>query len=454
MKHLTIYALCLLMLPAYAEKGLVTKLKEELNLQVKTKDIQSKVEKRSILSPDNKIIHRFYWNESQNDWEKNAVIHANYNAQNELIEEIEYTVDGTAYKKSTYTFDASTNVKTSLHELFYNGSWIFNTKEEVQTDVEGNIIREELFTWNNNEWIITNGYKIITTTNDAGDVFETDYEFNVSYIPVRRRIITYNSQLIEQITTQYFSELQWINIAAEGYDYDDKGEISSIYHTTWDGQMWQNEELYTNITWYNFSKKEISLMELKIWDGTTWISDQKIVNHYKINGSISGTIFKYENFEWKQYFRVNEEYDVFNNPKSYKIEKFDNNAWVVLLETENEYKYDNEERLISAITKMFDGSVWMNLMKEETEYKSATGINTNKLQLTVYPNPSSDYIKISGKENAATINIYSLSGQLVQSENIENLQSQAIDISGLQNGFYLVEMKQGDDLFTCKLLKK
>lgn len=73
----------------------------------------------------------------------------------------------------------------------------------------------------------------------------------------------------------------------------------------------------------------------------------------------------------------------------------------------------------------------------------------NKNNLTLYPNPASDFLKINGTENEViAVKIYALTGQLVQEG--KYLPDQEIAISALSKGIYLVQANG----VTFKFVKK
>ncbi|WP_374550374.1 T9SS type A sorting domain-containing protein [Flavobacterium sp.] len=84
-----------------------------------------------------------------------------------------------------------------------------------------------------------------------------------------------------------------------------------------------------------------------------------------------------------------------------------------------------------------------------SEALGTTVIGENKKELSIYPNPSSDVIRINSNSNESmNLKIYSLSGQLLRSGEFE--PNQAIDVSDFSKGIYLVQV---DDV-TLKFVKK
>lgn len=68
-----------------------------------------------------------------------------------------------------------------------------------------------------------------------------------------------------------------------------------------------------------------------------------------------------------------------------------------------------------------------------------------KLDINVYPNPSSDFINIgldaSNLDDSPIVKIYSIAGTLVKEILMDK---QAIDISNLESGIYLVVLYKGN----------
>jgi hypothetical protein len=95
-----------------------------------------------------------------------------------------------------------------------------------------------------------------------------------------------------------------------------------------------------------------------------------------------------------------------------------------------------------------------------TSYFLSTGIKTNnkqKNQLTVSPNPATDKITISFPATTSeniTIKIFSITGEVVfeklQTSNIKH--QTAIDVTGLSNGLYFLNVQTGKEVITKKIV--
>jgi hypothetical protein len=73
----------------------------------------------------------------------------------------------------------------------------------------------------------------------------------------------------------------------------------------------------------------------------------------------------------------------------------------------------------------------------------------NQSKLTIYPNPSNDFIKISGLKKTENYSIYNSLGMEIQKGNISDLEK--INIQNLSNGLYFIKF---NDKQTIKFVKK
>lgn len=79
-------------------------------------------------------------------------------------------------------------------------------------------------------------------------------------------------------------------------------------------------------------------------------------------------------------------------------------------------------------------------------------INENVEIVRMYPNPAKDYIKIEG-EGLLSVNIYSLTGSEVSTQNIYNNNFTMIDLRGVQSGIYIFVVKTETGVVSRKIIK-
>ena len=98
---------------------------------------------------------------------------------------------------------------------------------------------------------------------------------------------------------------------------------------------------------------------------------------------------------------------------------------------------------------MFNGvesAIWWSECLE----KNTTGVEENRFEAVVYPNPAKDYVKIEGTE-VAEVQVYNTFGQLVKTVRNTN----EISVEGLAEGVYLVRIMDADGkVYTNKITKR
>lgn len=140
------------------------------------------------------------------------------------------------------------------------------------------------------------------------------------------------------------------------------------------------------------------------------------------------------------------------------MDQFDAGISVSLLD-----KYTNKTTDVRANTKYtFEMGAGVNQWgKNRFEIilngKATTGVNENTTnvtaaQLSVYPNPATDVLNISLSNGTSieTVNIYNVSGKLV---NTAKVIANQINISDLSNGVYFIEVLTENGKLTTKFVK-
>lgn len=94
---------------------------------------------------------------------------------------------------------------------------------------------------------------------------------------------------------------------------------------------------------------------------------------------------------------------------------------------------DNETVYLAFVNRTYNGfKLYLDDIRVEMEDPSSVQ-ELAQVQISIYPNPSSDYIKVSGNQKFETHKIYSIQGQFLQ-ESTESV----LDISTLAPGRYVL----------------
>ena len=73
----------------------------------------------------------------------------------------------------------------------------------------------------------------------------------------------------------------------------------------------------------------------------------------------------------------------------------------------------------------------------------------NQLDISIYPNPSSDIVYIDGNYTQLKVIVYDILGKQLMNKSI----TKSIDISHLDNGVYILQLSDGAKLTTQRIIK-
>jgi hypothetical protein len=73
----------------------------------------------------------------------------------------------------------------------------------------------------------------------------------------------------------------------------------------------------------------------------------------------------------------------------------------------------------------------------------------NQLDISIYPNPTSDIVYVEGNYTQLKVIIYNVLGKEILNKSITN----SIDISHLDNGVYILQLSDGVKLTTQRIIK-
>ncbi|MBN2728860.1 MAG: T9SS type A sorting domain-containing protein [Bacteroidales bacterium] len=100
---------------------------------------------------------------------------------------------------------------------------------------------------------------------------------------------------------------------------------------------------------------------------------------------------------------------------------------------------------------IFDPELWI-LSKYSTVFVGME--EESPVQLASYPNPVSGFLMIDLPENtAATVQVFTATGELVKKENISNVQKYRMETSDFAQGAYLIRIDQGQAHYVSSFVK-
>lgn len=113
--------------------------------------------------------------------------------------------------------------------------------------------------------------------------------------------------------------------------------------------------------------------------------------------------------------------------------------------------FSGDNLLVKSEANSTETSIPVSIIQKITftdEVLATQEIGANKSNLQLYPNPSTNYIRIKSESKSLTVKIYSTSGQLVLSGNYKS--DEDINVYKFNAGVYLVQANG----VTIKFIKK
>lgn len=75
----------------------------------------------------------------------------------------------------------------------------------------------------------------------------------------------------------------------------------------------------------------------------------------------------------------------------------------------------------------------------------------NAVTINVYPNPATEYVKVTSNANIEMLSVFSIDGKVVYSQNL-NQQEATIDLTGVNNGVYIVRMVSNGEVVVRRIV--
>ena len=103
---------------------------------------------------------------------------------------------------------------------------------------------------------------------------------------------------------------------------------------------------------------------------------------------------------------------------------------------------------IDAKARLIDNYGW-NIIDDGYSCTTAGLDDQNQLDISIYPNPTSDIVYIDGNYTQLKVVVYDILGKEILNKSITN----SIDISHLDNGIYILQLSDGVKLTTQRIIK-
>ncbi|WP_405291737.1 T9SS type A sorting domain-containing protein [Algibacter sp. Ld11] len=381
-------------------------------------------------------IHLFQWDNYNDNWRHNTKEFLTYD--NGGIKETNFRrqfLTGTNwvnYYQFNKTYTADNQLESNIQQNWNspNSGWNDKYKHVYIYDDDGNEIVHENSSYINETWKI-NSKEVKTYVDNflnTTTILAHDTSLSV-FVPQERTTNNYADSLVDyQIGEIYYRDVAvWENDEKIDYTYNMDRQLTDV-------------EYYG----YNSSTGEFSSAPYK-----------KIENKYTAEGLIAESVTQlwftseYRNVDRWLYSYVN------GNQTEFIIQEWNSSADV----WENKYRhlktYDANDNEIEFIYQSWNTDAtpndWRGFLRIVTYWSLPEVLSSNEFHekptFLIYPNPTSEYLKITSNEAINQIQLYDLLGKQVLKTN-----KNQVDVRALPSGLYLAKIEYGSDTITKKVI--
>jgi hypothetical protein len=377
------------------------------------------------------------------------------------------------------TMSNAQKIQSSIEQIYDGNSYINDKGKNYDYNSNGKLVSETSFWWN-------------VGSNPAG------------WSPSSKKSYTYNSngKVVEKLILNWNGYQHIINSSKDLYEYDNSGRIIKATYQEWNNDQWENSD-QVNISYDN---NKLTEAIIKKWEGTGWILDGRNTATYTDNKLTEGIEEDFVNGEYVNKSRITityhnnfiktskkENWSIFSDwqlieRKEYVLDQSGNRTSETFISSSNdnyriEYSYDASS-FLEDFYHPFEEKTGFDYFSEDFPYvnkiisqtklhynsltndydvpsrritydydNSITPLSTKNFEgvnnVNVYPNPSNEFILISGLQKNENIKIYDVLGKVAKEKSV--MPNQKIDIQDLNNGIYFLKI---ENRHTLKLVKK
>lgn len=380
--------------------------------------------------------------------------------------------DGLVRRVTTYDGSGVKSLEESQDWDDAANSWVNDTRTEFSKDIiTGNIDEELEYTWNGADWVLSE---------------KIEYEFDVLGYPSRNSVFKWDEGLSD-----------WVSDFRIDYQYNSKGERLVEMRLDWNESFSSWDRVNLREWAYDASGRQILRAYYDSWDEleSEWIGAYKYEYDYDANGNL----IKYHRWndwddvssDWIPDYQSNYAYNTDNRMTVEERYEWDDVLEQLIGEFRNEYQYDAMGERVSEtyyddynptfktwigdyaihyIMNMHGNEVYSNYYTWDegaddfefdfrmfyfyTNEGDPLQAETGPARiLNLYPNPCRELVYLGRDfEDPVRIRIAGTDGRLVYNS-ILLPGTDRIDIGYLEQGIYLIEILNGTDRFTGRLLK-
>jgi len=288
-----------------------------------------------------------------------------------------------------YTYNPQGSMSSKVYQLFNGSDWISNDSTVFEYDLLGNLTVESEYSLLGGVASLDQVDSLFYEPGSSRLIESTNHFFDgVNLLPDYQTLVDWNGNNVNQVDL------------LEG---DGNGALEIAFRLN-----------------YNYSGAQVTGFDA----------------FEAVNGVPNTNVFAVGTFT----------FNAQNDPESYKL------IADGFLEDSVVYNYDSDGFLTEALSHTEDGNgvVFLAQTRQFNFTSIATVNEVETLDVVIYPNPTSDILRIQSPEVISELHIVNMNGQVVLSQNNTN----EIDLEVLPKGTYVIYGQSDDKQFNSTFVKK
>lgn len=405
---------------------------------------------------------QFIWNPQIEQWDSVSIRNYVYFESNLDTVNIGDPVTNEIISREIYT-------RTALEDAVViqfkeNDTWM-NMQKTVNTrDSQGYPTGNQYYIWENGEWVIQFGDRILTNYDGSGNLVSAESQnwdsMEQTWISYSSVVAIYTGNILEQITFQEASAdgtLEDIVQVLFGYQAGSLEADTATLSFNMNGEFLPISR-YIVLRWADFGDlvnlEPVSFIEQENINGS-FVDIYRQIRSDLDNGGYTDLGEDFNGDDWTLSYRFNMLIDDKGNILEEKSEYYSDGELFVEYGNLYTYTYDANDNILERILQVYDintNEYALNSRSVFGVYLDVTGLDrVDSQSVIVYPNPTNGILNLSGIDQTAQIRIVDAQGRIVfDTTNSIN----QIDLSSLQSGLYFLQTTTGKQTLSARFIKQ
>jgi len=405
---------------------------------------------------------QFIWNPEFSNWD--SVLIRNYVYFESNLDTVNIGDPVTNELNSREIYTRTPLEDAVVTQFFINNTWENMQKTTTTRDNQGYQTGNQYFIWENGDWTLQFGDRILTTYDGSGRLISTESQgwdsMEQTWLTYSGTTAIYNGDLLEQLNFQEPSadgtledELQ----AFLGYQEGSTEADTATIFMSMGGEFLPVSRLLVS-RWVDFGDlaniEPVSFIEQQFLNGS-FVDVFRQVRSDLDNGGYTDLGEDFDGNDWILSYRFNMLIDDKGNILEEKSENYSDGELFIEYSNLFTYTYDPNDNILERVQQFYDintNEYQFNNRSVFGLYLDVTGIeSTSNESLVLFPNPTDAFLNFPSSARIEEVRIFDAQGRIVKQE-VSNVNQ--INVSDLNSGLYILQANLNNRLVSTRFIKQ